>query len=84
MTPQQLRQFRQRLRLTQATFAECVGVAPNTVARWERGELGMRPSTERLLELLVQHTDLTTPRITAPTTEPTTEPIAKSVTKRRK
>jgi transcriptional regulator with XRE-family HTH domain len=70
MTPHQLRQFRQRLGLTQAEFAECISVAPNTVARWERGVLGMRPSTERLLELLMQNTDLTTPRITKPTTEP--------------
>ena len=29
------------VRLSQARFAELVGVAPNTVARWERGEMTM-------------------------------------------
>ena len=38
--------------LSQSEFARLVGVAPNTVARWERGELGMRPTTARLIELL--------------------------------
>lgn len=31
-----------------------MGVAPNTVARWERGEIGMKETTERLIELLCQ------------------------------
>ena len=72
MTPHQLRQFRQRLGLTQAAFAECISVAPNTVARWERGEIGMRRSTERLIEMLVQQTDLTNPDIPTPTSKPIT------------
>ncbi len=63
MTPHQLRSYRKRLGLTQVAFAERLRVAPNTVARWERGELGMRPSTERLIELLVRSTDLTTPSL---------------------
>jgi hypothetical protein len=29
-------------------------VTSNTVARWERGELGMRPTTVRLIELIAQ------------------------------
>ena len=33
--------MRSRLGLTQAALAEAVGVAPNTLARWERGELGI-------------------------------------------
>jgi transcriptional regulator with XRE-family HTH domain len=66
MTPRQLIEFRKRLGLTQKAFAKHIGVAPNTVARWERGEIGMRPSTERLLQLLVQQTDLTTPAIAVP------------------
>ena len=74
MTPRQIKDFRQRLKVTQVQFAKFLSVAPNTVARWERGELGMRPSTERLLELLVQQTDLTKPTITEPTTtKPTTK-----------
>jgi DNA-binding transcriptional regulator YiaG len=59
------------LGLSQVAFADCIGVAPNTVARWERGELGMRESTKRLLTLLIQQTDLTTPVLDAPTTAAT-------------
>jgi DNA-binding transcriptional regulator YiaG len=39
--------------LTQAAFAELIGVAPNTVARWERGELGIKNTSARLMRLLV-------------------------------
>jgi DNA-binding transcriptional regulator YiaG len=77
MTPRQLREFRQRLGLTQAEFADCISVAPNTVARWERGELGMRASTEKLLEILMQQTDLTTPTIPEKPIKPDTTPSSK-------
>ena len=66
MTPRQLREFRQRLRLTQAQFAEAIGVTGNTVARWERGEVGMRATTARLIEMLMQDTDLTNPQPPSP------------------
>lgn len=39
MTPDNLRATRQRLRLTQAELAEYLGVARNTVTRWEAGTL---------------------------------------------
>ena len=52
MTPTALRQLRRRLGLSQARFAALVGVASNTVARWERGELGMKPTTARLIQLV--------------------------------
>jgi DNA-binding transcriptional regulator YiaG len=52
MTPTALRQLRRRLGLSQAKFAALVGVASNTVARWERGELGMKPTTARLIQLV--------------------------------
>jgi DNA-binding transcriptional regulator YiaG len=52
MTPSEIRRLRRRLKLSQAGFAALVGVASNTVARWERGELGMRPTTARLIQLL--------------------------------
>jgi DNA-binding transcriptional regulator YiaG len=52
VTPHDIRRTRRRLALSQAKFAALVGVAPNTVARWERGELGMRPTTARLIRLL--------------------------------
>lgn len=36
-----IRALRQRIGLTQNQLAEAVQVTPNTVARWERGELTM-------------------------------------------
>ena len=57
MTPSHLRRLRNRLGLSQAAFATLVGVTSNTVARWERGELGMRPTTERLIELVANGPD---------------------------
>ena len=49
MTNAELKSLRTRLGLTQAALAEAVGVVPNTLARWERGELGVpRWAAERL------------------------------------
>lgn len=53
MKPLTLYRLRRRLHLTQAAMAALVGVAPNTVARWERGELAMRPTTARLVAFVV-------------------------------
>lgn len=44
--------------LSQSGFAALVGVTSNTLARWERGELGMRPTTIRLLELIAGQSPL--------------------------
>jgi DNA-binding transcriptional regulator YiaG len=52
MKPSDLRRLRRRLKLSQAGFAALVGVASNTVARWERGELGMKGTTARLIQML--------------------------------
>jgi transcriptional regulator with XRE-family HTH domain len=48
-----LRDLRQHLHLTQAEFANRFSVTANTVARWERDELGMSKSTEGLIDLIV-------------------------------
>jgi len=53
VTASELRQLRRRLRLSQARFADLVGVAANTVARWERGEMMMQPAMDRLVRLTV-------------------------------
>lgn len=37
----ELKALRSRLGLTQAALAQAVGVVPNTLARWERGELAI-------------------------------------------
>ena len=41
LTGAALKSLRARLGLTQAALAEAVGVVPNTLARWERGEIGI-------------------------------------------
>ena len=35
-------------------MADAVGVTRNTVARWERDELGMRTTAERLIQLIAK------------------------------
>ena len=44
-----LRRIRVRLGWTQRQLAEELGVAENTVARWERDEIGMKLTAERLI-----------------------------------
>ncbi len=56
MKGSELRALRLRMGCTQKQLAQQVGVTKNTVARWERDELGMRASAERLIRLLAaQH-----------------------------
>lgn len=50
MGGKELRKIRERLKLTQAEFAELVGVTSNTLARWERDEMAMREPTARLIK----------------------------------
>lgn len=40
-------------------MAAKVAVAPNTIARWERGEIGMKGTSEKLIQILARTTDLT-------------------------
>ncbi|MBI3977409.1 MAG: helix-turn-helix domain-containing protein [Chloroflexi bacterium] len=42
MTGAKLRQRRLALGLSQEKLAQLLGVSANTIARWERGELGIR------------------------------------------
>jgi transcriptional regulator with XRE-family HTH domain len=53
VTSAALRRLRRRLGLTQARLAAVVGVPANTIARWERGEMRMRPSMDRLVRLTI-------------------------------
>jgi transcriptional regulator with XRE-family HTH domain len=48
----QLRRIRKRLKLTQAQFAERIGIAPNSLARLERGERAITEPLARLIRLL--------------------------------
>ena len=54
MTCKQIRAIRDRLGLTQTELAERVGVARNTVTRWESGTLGIKESAARLLRMLAE------------------------------
>lgn len=54
MTSRTLRRVRDTMGLTQKAFAKLIGIHPNSLARMERGELGLRPTTERLIRLLVK------------------------------
>jgi DNA-binding transcriptional regulator YiaG len=48
----ELRRIRKRLGLTQKQMARLIGVAWNSVARWERDEMDMKTPTEKLIRLL--------------------------------
>lgn len=59
MESTELRNLRNRLNLTQKGLAAEVGVEPNTVARWERGEMQIPVPVAKLVKLLVRN-DATT------------------------
>jgi len=52
VTGDEVRRVRKALGMTQRTFAEAVGVARNTVARWERDELTVGSTAAILIRLL--------------------------------
>ena len=54
MTGEEVRAARQKLGLTQVEFAERVGVARNTVVRWEAGMLTVGSTAAILIRLLAQ------------------------------
>lgn len=47
-----LRRVRKALGLTQVAFAQRLGVTGNTVARWERDEVGIPEPVAKLVRLL--------------------------------
>src|SRR5262245_8576374 len=47
--PAEVRRIRKRLGMTLAQFAKLVHVHWNTVAKWESGLIGRRPSTDALI-----------------------------------
>ncbi len=52
MTPADLLAARERLCMTQREFAEAIGRHVNTVARYERGDLGIPPIVAKLVAAL--------------------------------
>ena len=57
MNAEALRRLRARLRLSQAGLARLLGMAPNTVARMERGEQSISEPTARLLLFVARDLD---------------------------
>ncbi len=50
MTAVEIRSLREKLGWTQMALAQAVGVTSNTLARWERGEMGISEPAARLLQ----------------------------------
>jgi DNA-binding transcriptional regulator YiaG len=53
VTPDELKRRRRAGGLTQRELAEQVGVATNSVARWEQGRLGISVPAQRLLAIIL-------------------------------
>ena len=54
MTPSQLKQARQHLRLTQAAMAKAMGIGARKLERWEGGHSPISPEGARLVEMLLK------------------------------
>ncbi|NIA21116.1 MAG: helix-turn-helix domain-containing protein [Anaerolineaceae bacterium] len=63
MTPQELRVWRKTRGLTQVGLVRQVGVASNTVSRWERGDPAPPPLLDAPLRGLRMVSDLPRPRM---------------------
>jgi len=55
-----IRVLREKLGWTQMALAEAIGVTSNTVARWERGEMGISEPAARLLQKIAAEQGLRT------------------------
>ena len=57
MTPEQIKQARQSLCLTQAAMAKAMGIGTRKWERWEGGHSPISPEGARLVEMLVEMKD---------------------------
>lgn len=53
MDPKEVRRLRKSIGWTQARLADAVGVAENSIARYERGEMGIKEPVARLIQNIV-------------------------------
>jgi putative zinc finger/helix-turn-helix YgiT family protein len=53
LAPEEVRFLRKHLGFDQAGFAKRMGVAPESVSRWETGNMLMAPTADRLLRFMV-------------------------------
>jgi len=56
LTKEELRFLRKYLGYSGVDFAKLIGVAAETVSRWENGKEKIGPTTEKLIRMLVVHT----------------------------
>jgi transcriptional regulator with XRE-family HTH domain len=54
MTGRELKTLREQLGWSQARLAAAVGVASNSIARQERGEMGIKESLARLIRIVAE------------------------------
>ena len=54
MTPEQLKQARQQLGLTQAAMAKAMGIGTRKWERWEGGHSPISPEGARLVEMMLK------------------------------
>ncbi len=54
MNGKELRRIRKQLELTQVQLAEELGIHPNSVARQERGEIGISEPVARLVKMIAK------------------------------
>ena len=57
-SPQQIKQVRMDAKMTQKTFAACIGVSPKSVEAWEGGKSTPTPTAKKLLFLIQQEPSL--------------------------
>lgn len=55
MKPDQIKQARQQLGLTQAAMAKVMGIGTRKWERWEGGHSPISPEGARLVEMLLKH-----------------------------
>lgn len=55
MTPEQIKQARRELGLTQAAMAKAMGIGTRKLERWEAGHSPISPEGARLVELMLKH-----------------------------
>ena len=65
ITPEQIKQIRQKTKLSQSVFAKLLNVSPSSVRQWEQGKRKPTGSTKVLLELLDKSPQILNYRISA-------------------
>ena len=55
MAPEEIKQARQEMGLTQAAMAKAMGIGTRKLERWEGGHSPISPEGARLVEMLLKH-----------------------------